>query len=134
MRIHVAGTPTRENRDTSSSPGYGTSRSRISVCLRSWWLAVTAALGHEYLLWILVSLLVVLTLGSPDRVPQYPALVDWPTIAALLGLLLVTKGIEVSGFLHALAHRVLTHLHSQRALAFFLVGSAALLATVLTND
>ena len=27
-----------------------------------------------------------------------------------------------------------THLQSQRALAVFLVGSAALLATVLTND
>jgi len=48
--------------------------------------------------------------------------VDWPTIAALLGLLIVTKGIEVSGALHALAHRVLTHLHSQRALAVWLVG------------
>ena len=95
---------------------------------------MSSVLGHEYLFWTLVGLLLVLTLSSPDRVSQYPALVDWPTIAALLGLLIVTKGIEVSGALHALAHRVLTYLQSQRALALFLVGSAALLATVLTND
>ena len=95
---------------------------------------MSSVLGHEYLFWTLVGLLLVLTLSSPERVSQYPALVDWPTIAALLGLLIVTKGIEVSGALHALAHRVLTYLQSQRALALFLVGSAALLATVLTND
>ena len=109
-------------------------RQNLSVRLRRLRQALSAVLGHEYLFWTLVGLLLVLTLSSPERVPQYPTLVDWPTIAALLGLLLVTKGIEVSGALHALAHRVLTHLQSQRALAVFLVGSAALLATVLTND
>ena len=116
------------------SSGYASSPSRFLVRFRSLWPALSSVLDHEYLFWTLVGLLLVLTLSSPERVPQYPALVDWPTIAALLGLLIVTKGIEVSGALHALAHRVLTHLQSQRALAFFLVGSAALLATVLTND
>jgi di/tricarboxylate transporter len=98
------------------------------------WSALSSVFDREYLFWTLVGLLLVLTLSSPERVPQYPALVDWPTIAALLGLLIVTKGIEVSGALHGLAHRVLAHLRTQRALALFLVGSAALLATVLTND
>ena len=116
------------------SSGCASRRSRFLVRLQSPWFTLSSVLGHEYLFWTLVGLLLVLMLSSPERVPQYPALVDWPTIAALLGLLIVTKGIEVSGALHALAHRVLTHLRSQRALALFLVGSAALLATVLTND
>ena len=79
------------------------------------WSALSSVFDREYLFWTLVGLLLVLTLSSPERVPQYPALVDWPTIAALLGLLIVTKGIEVSGALHGLAHRVLAHLRSQRA-------------------
>ncbi len=116
------------------SSGYTSRPSCFLVRLRSLWPALSSVLGHEYFFWTLVGLLLVLTLSSPEHVPQYPALVDWPTIAALLGLLIVTKGIELSGALHALAHRVLAHLRSQRALALFLVGSAALLATVLTND
>ena len=79
------------------------------------WSALSSVFDREYLFWTLVGLLLVLTLSSPERVPQHPALVDWPTIAALLGLLIVTKGIEVSGALHGLAHRVLAHLRSQRA-------------------
>ena len=93
---------------------------RVRLVLR--WTAIGALAGlgvgvaagvlsgfvaRRWVRWILVGLLLVLTLSSPERVSQYPALVDWPTIAALLGLLIVTKGIEVSGALHALAHRVL---------------------------
>jgi Na+/H+ antiporter NhaD/arsenite permease-like protein len=79
------------------------------------WSALSSVFDREYLFWTLVGLLLVLTLSSPERVPQHPALVDWPTIAALLGLLIVTKGVEVIGALHGLAHRVLAHLRSQRA-------------------
>jgi len=79
------------------------------------WSALSSVFDREYLFWTLVGLLLVLTLSSPERVPQHPALVDRPTIAALLGLLIVTKGVEVIGALHGLAHRVLAHLRSQRA-------------------
>lgn len=58
------------------------------------WSALSSVLGHEYLFWTLVGLLLVLTLSSPERVPQYPALVDWPTIAALLGLLSSPRALK----------------------------------------
>ena len=62
------------------------------------------------------------------------SLVEWPTIAALAGLLALTKGLELSGGLHWLGARLLTHLTSERQTALCLVCLAALLSMVLTND
>ena len=91
-------------------------------------------LRHEYFLWALIALLLILTAFEPTQSRRYPTLVDWPTIATLTGLLILTKGIELSGYLNAVARRLMTHLHSQRQLALFLVAGSALLSTVLTND
>ena len=46
-----------------------------------------------------------------------PALVDWQTVLTLTGLLILTKAVEHSGFLMWAAHRVVHHIHSERALA-----------------
>ena len=92
------------------------------------------ALTHDYLLGILLLALLGLTLAAPARLPSYPGLVDWPTMATLTGLLMLTKGVEMSGFLNRLAQDLIVRMHSQRRLALFLVSATALLATVLTND
>src|SRR4029077_3382794 len=60
--------------------------------------------------------------------------VDWRTIATLTGLLALTKGVELSGYLPRLAQRLVTVMSTERRLAVFLVLATALLATVLTND
>jgi di/tricarboxylate transporter len=65
---------------------------------------------------------------------SYPALVDWPTIAALTGLLVLTKGLEVSGAMHWLGRRLIALMTNEREAAVWLVMAAALLSTVLTND
>lgn len=75
-----------------------------------------------------------LSLFLPNRIAEYPNLVDWPTIGALMGLLLLTKGLEVSGSMHWLGHRLIGLMASERAAALWLVLVAALLSTVLTND
>jgi di/tricarboxylate transporter len=92
------------------------------------------ALKQDYLLHVLLAVCAVLTLARPTALPTVPALVDWPTIAALAGLLVLTKGVEVSGFFHRVGFHLITFEHTERKLAFFLVASAALLSTVLTND
>jgi len=92
------------------------------------------SLRRDYLLWILVGTLVIFTAVHPARVVAYPALVDWPTIATLAGLLLLTAGIEASGFLHQLAVRLLHQVHDERQLALFLLSGSALCAALLTND
>lgn len=92
------------------------------------------SLRRDYLLLALLAGLVLLSLGNPGNVPRYFELVDWPTIAALLGLMILTKGVELSGALHHLGHRIVLHIGNLRLLALFLVAVSALAATVLTND
>ncbi len=82
----------------------------------------------------LVAALVILTLVAPGGVATYPSRVDWPTIAALTGLLLLTKGVEASGALQRLGHWLIERVTSERAAALGLVVAAALLSMVLTND
>ena len=78
--------------------------------------------------------LVLLSVFAPGRIASYASLVDWPTIAALTGLLLLTKGLEVSGGLHRFGHVLVGWMATERAAALYLVAAAALLSTVLTND
>lgn len=92
------------------------------------------ALRRDYLLHVLLAACVALSLARPTAIATYPALVDGPTIAALAGLLILTKGVEVSGFFHRLGFHLIGFEHSERTVAFFLVASAAVLSTLLTND
>jgi Na+/H+ antiporter NhaD/arsenite permease-like protein len=95
-----------------------------------WW----ARLRGDWLFWGLPALLAVLTALAPARVPDYPALVDGHTIAALAGLLVLTRGLEESGALHRLARALLRRVRTERGLALALVALAAGLSTVITND
>jgi len=90
-------------------------------------------LKDRFFLLLLAGLLLFSVL-QPARVAGVGALVDWPTIAALTGLLLLTKGLEVSGVLHFLGRTLVESMATERAAALFLVSAAALLSTVLTND
>nr|WP_217345200.1 SLC13 family permease [Noviherbaspirillum sp. L7-7A]MBV0879432.1 anion transporter [Noviherbaspirillum sp. L7-7A] len=96
--------------------------------------ALARGLAGDMLLRILLLALVALTLAAPERLGAYPSLVDWRTVGTLLGLLILTKGIELSGWLPHLARRLVALMSSERLLALFLVLSTAALATVLTND
>ncbi len=81
-----------------------------------------------------VAAFIVLTALAPRKIASYPGLVNWRTIATLLGLMILTKGIERSGWLHRIGHLVVTRIASERRLALFLVMSSALAAMLLTND
>ena len=97
-------------------------------------LSPLQALRKDYFFWALLVLLILLTAAKPGQLPIYPTLVDWPTIAALTGLLVLTKGVELSGYLHHLGKRLILQMPTDRAAALFLVLTAALLSTLLTND
>lgn len=83
---------------------------------------------------VLLAALGPLAWVAPNPIASLPALVDWPTIAALTGLLMLTKGLEVSGALHRLGYRLIGFMATERAVALCLVTAAALLSTLLTND
>ncbi|MEO6031487.1 MAG: SLC13 family permease, partial [Burkholderiaceae bacterium] len=58
----------------------------------------------------------------------------WPTIGALTGLLILTKGVEASGAVHRTGRRLIGLMTTERAAALCLVWAAALLSMLLTND
>lgn len=89
--------------------------------------------GDRFFL-ILLAGLVVLAGVSPAPISSYPSQVDGGTLAALTGLLLLTKGLELSGVLQRLGLRLVQAMPSERAIALSLVLAAAVLSMVLTND
>ncbi|CAJ0783535.1 Inner membrane protein YbiR [Ralstonia condita] len=91
-------------------------------------------LKQDVFFWLLLSVCAVLTFAAPQRLPEYPGLVDWHTIAALAGLLILTKAVESSGMLQLLGVRLVDAVSSERVLALSLVGASAALSTLLTND
>ena len=92
------------------------------------------SLRRDVVFLILAATCLAWAIAAPSRVLDYPKLVDWPTILALAGLLILTRGVEVSGALSVLARRLILAIHTERKLALFLVGASALLSTFLTND
>ena len=92
------------------------------------------SLRRDYLVWTLLGALLAFSAVEPSRIRMYPTLVNWPTLGTLAGLLLLTAGIEESGFLHRLAARILTYVHDERRLALCLLFVSALSAALLTND
>ncbi|MEO7939556.1 MAG: SLC13 family permease, partial [Burkholderiaceae bacterium] len=91
-------------------------------------------LRKDRLLQVLLVTLVLLCGLAPSRISRLSSLVDWPTIAALTGLLLLTKGLEVSGALDRLGRVLIGLMATERSVALCLVLAAALLSTMLTND
>lgn len=88
----------------------------------------------EWLLVILVSLLPVLLWAVPTTPVDVIDLVDWKTVAALAGLMVLSRGLEMSGLMDRVGIMVLARLRSERGVAIALVVFAALLSAVVTND
>jgi Na+/H+ antiporter NhaD/arsenite permease-like protein len=88
-------------------------------------------LSEDMLLLVLLAALPPLLWLAPE-----PALaqVDWPTIAALAGLLVLSRGLEDSGYLAHAGRWLLGRVRGERLLAALLVLFAAALSAVVTND
>ncbi|AHG18806.1 membrane protein [Chania multitudinisentens RB-25] len=89
---------------------------------------------RDRLLHILLLIGVLLFAIEPQPLSVFRHVIDWRTINTLLGLMLLTKGVEVSGYFDFIGRQIINALHSERWLALFLVFSAALLSSFLTND
>ncbi len=89
---------------------------------------------EEPVLFILLLALAVLTILKPENVVHYPNYVDWSTIVALSGLIVITTGIKESGLLHRVSRSLVIKANSERSMALTLVLVSAALSTVLTND
>lgn len=70
----------------------------------------------------------------PFALKFWLAAIDWHTIITLSGLMLLTKGVELSGYFDVLGRKMVRRFATERWLAMFMVLAAALLFTFLTND
>ncbi len=89
---------------------------------------------HDRFLHMLLLIGMLLFAVEPQPLAVVAGFVDWRTIMTLLGLMLLTKGVEASGYFDFIGRRIINTLRSERGLALFLVFSAALLSSFLTND
>ncbi|RLB79423.1 MAG: citrate transporter [Deltaproteobacteria bacterium] len=87
---------------------------------------------------IFLAALIAITLGLSiflkPPLEQFPAFVDWKTIVTLTGLLLITTAIRESGLFYLTAYRISHRIDDERFLALFMIFSALVLSTFLTND
>lgn len=95
---------------------------------------IISAVRRESLLFVLALGAIFAAAQNPNAVSGYPALVDWPTIQALAGLLILTQGLAASGVLARLARYLVARAPHQRGLALIMVAAAAILSSIVTND
>jgi len=91
-------------------------------------------LRRDLLFLVLLGLAIVFAIALPGRLREWPGLVDWPTIGALTGLLVLTKGVESSGALDIAGRWLIDRTSTRRVAALGLVAATALLSMLLTND
>ena len=92
------------------------------------------ALQRDRFFQLLIIVGVVLSLFTPFTPRSWPGAIDWHTIITLSGLMLLTKGVEQSGYFDVLGRKMTRRFKTERQLAIFMVLAAALLSTFLTND
>lgn len=91
-------------------------------------------LARDRFLLALLALFPLLFWLAPIPPGGLPGLVDWKTVSALAGLMVLSRGLEVSGLIDRVGRAVLVRLRSMRGLAVSLVLLAAILSAIVTND
>ncbi len=97
-------------------------------------LPLFRALARDRFLHLLLIIGIALCFFVPFAPAAWPEAIDWHTIITLSGLMLLTKGVELSGYFDVIGRRMVRRFHNERRLAMFMVLAAALLSTFLTND
>ena len=97
-------------------------------------LVFVQSLIRDRFLHLLLIIGVVLSFFVPFAPASWLHAIDWHTIITLSGLMLLTKGIELSGYFDVIGRKMARRFVTERQLAIFMVLAAALLSTFLTND
>ncbi|MEW5559925.1 anion transporter [Enterobacter asburiae] len=92
------------------------------------------SLLRDRFLHLLLLIGIALSFFIPFHPSAWPAAIDWHTIITLSGLMLLTKGVELSGYFDVLGRKMARRFATERQLALFMVLAAVLLSTFLTND
>lgn len=95
---------------------------------------VLARASEDKLLLALVVALAPLLWFTPEPDWALYQFVDWKTVGALGGLMVLSRGLEESGYLALAGQWLLQRVRGERLLATVLVLFSACLAAVITND
>ena len=96
--------------------------------------AFSRCLVGDPMLLVMGGLGIVLWWLNPQSLSQLAERVHWTTIMVLTGLMLLSRALELSGYLTLWGRRLLVHLRGERRLAMGLVIFSGLLSAVITND
>nr|WP_290696103.1 SLC13 family permease [Halomonas sp. UBA3074] len=96
--------------------------------------AFSRCLVGDPMLLVMGGLGIVLWWLNPQSLSQLAERVHWTTIMVLTGLMLLSRALELSGYLTLWGRRLLLHLRGERRLAMGLVIFSGLLSAVVTND
>lgn len=97
-------------------------------------LTLVRPFARDRFLHLLLLIGVALSFIAPFHPTLWANAIDWHTIITLAGLMMLTKGVELSGYFDVLGRRMVKRFDNERTLALFLISAAALLSTFLTND
>jgi len=89
---------------------------------------------EKFIIFTFLLLLFILTVLYPSEIVNYPQYVDWRTIIAFTGLLIITTGLKESGYFYIFSINILNRIKCERSLSIFLILLSAFLSTFLTND
>ncbi|CAD5244412.1 SLC13 family permease [Thermococcus camini] len=90
---------------------------------------------REWFLSLLLVLYIVLTLNDPSLLRRTPSLIDWESLTLITSLILVSKGLELSGIFTRLSIRLISLSGgSERKLMLLLIPTVALSSAVIMND
>ncbi len=83
---------------------------------------------------ILILIIGILFIYNPNLVKETPTFIRYHTLIILFTFMLITKGIEFSGYLNLFADSFIEKAHTERALAFSLVIIELAISPIITND
>lgn len=79
------------------------------------------ALARDRFFHLLFIIGAVLSIFVPFAPHTWPAVIDWRTIITLSGLMMLTKGVELSGYFDVLGRKMVRRFATERRLALFMV-------------
>ncbi len=94
---------------------------------------LTRVINDRWVRMLALGLAIILAI-HPGQAQELPRLVDWQTVGAIAGLLILAKALELSGYLDVAARWILAGARSHRQLALGLILFSALAAAWVTND
>ncbi len=83
---------------------------------------------------VLILFCVILAIGKREIIPQIPSFIEYNTLIVLFTFMLITKGIEFSGYLNQITDLFIEHVKTERSLAFSLIIIELIISPFVTND